>query len=70
MPHKTNKDEIQQKKLKPICVVVPGLTSNNNEIYMLNLLIEARNKNFQGVVINYRGASEVPLAVILYFFMN
>ncbi|CDW88437.1 ymr210w-like protein [Stylonychia lemnae] len=53
---------MNKKELRPIVVVVPGLTSNNNEIYMLNLLIEAKKKGFQGVVVNYRGASEMELS--------
>lgn len=31
------------KSNKPILCIIPGFTSNNNEIYILNLVIEARS---------------------------
>lgn len=49
--------------ITPIVAVVPGLTSDNDEIYVLNLLLEAKARGLQGVVINYRGASGVELTV-------
>eukprot|EP00347_Sterkiella_histriomuscorum_P010337 403376694 len=33
----------------PIVIVLPGLSSNNNEVYVLNLLIEAKKHGFQAV---------------------
>ena len=41
---------------------MPGLTSDHNEIYMLNLLIEAKKRGYRAVVINYRGASNITLS--------
>ena len=46
---------------KPIVVVVPGLSSDNNEIYMLNILLKAKKAGYRGVVINYRGGSKCPM---------
>jgi len=47
---------------RPIVGLVPGLTSNNNECYMLNLLMEAKKNGFNAVVIGYRGTSDMPLS--------
>jgi predicted alpha/beta-fold hydrolase len=33
-------DEEPSNNQKPILVIMPGLTSNNNECYVLNILIE------------------------------
>eukprot|EP00347_Sterkiella_histriomuscorum_P007208 403349846 len=46
---------------RPIVLVLPGLTSNNNEIYMQNILKEASKHGYQAVVINYRGGSNLEL---------
>ena len=46
---------------RPIVAVMPGLSSNNDEVYVLNLLIEAKRQGYRPVVINYRGASDVAL---------
>lgn len=48
---------------KPIICIVPGLTSNNDEIYIVNMIKEAIQGGFICVVINYRGGSDVPLTV-------
>lgn len=48
--------------MRPILAVVPGLTSDNDEIYITNLLVRARRQGFRPVVINYRGASDTPLS--------
>ena len=45
------------KKDKPILAVMPGLSSNNDEIYMINILLAAKLNGYRAVVINYRGAS-------------
>jgi abhydrolase domain-containing protein 1/3 len=47
---------------KPIVAVMPGLSSNSDEIYVLNLCIKGREKGYKVVVINYRGSSKVPLS--------
>ena len=41
-PSKSHIDDSQ----KPILCIIPGLTSNNNEIYIINLLLEAKKENF------------------------
>eukprot|EP00347_Sterkiella_histriomuscorum_P023246 403335394 len=46
---------------KPIVAIVPGLTSDNDEIYVTNLLIEAKMRGYEPVVVNYRGASGMSL---------
>ncbi|CDW89740.1 embryogenesis-associated protein emb8-like [Stylonychia lemnae] len=46
---------------KPILAIMPGLTSDNDEIYVLNMLIEAKLRGYQGVVINHRGSSGLDL---------
>ena len=50
---------------KPVLLIVPGLTSDSDEIYVLNLLIEGKKSGYRGGVINYRGCSQVPLTVSL-----
>ncbi len=57
-------DSIPSKENKqPIVAIMPGLSSNSDEIYVLNLCLKAREKGFKAVVINYRGSSKVPLSV-------
>jgi len=57
-------DEIpgpSSNKKKPIVAIMPGLSSDNDVVYVLNLLIEAKKAGLRPVVINYRGASNVEL---------
>jgi abhydrolase domain-containing protein 1/3 len=47
---------------KPIVAVMPGLSSNSDEIYVLNLCMRGKEKGYKVVVINYRGSSNVELS--------
>jgi predicted alpha/beta-fold hydrolase len=47
----------------PILVIVGGITANNDPCYIHNILIEAKENGFQGVLINYRSASGVAMTV-------
>ena len=49
------------KSKKPIVAIMPGLSSDNDVVYVLNLLISAKQAGLRPVVINYRGASKVEL---------
>ncbi len=51
---------------QPIVAIMPGLSSNSDEIYVLNLCIKAKEEGFKAVVINYRGSSKVPLSVLRF----
>lgn len=42
---------------KPIIAIMPGLSSDNDVIYIVNLVLDAHKNGFTAVVINYRGAS-------------
>jgi predicted alpha/beta-fold hydrolase len=50
---------------------MPGLTSNNNSTYIINICIDAKKNGYQAVVINWRGGSDMPLTVrfetLIYF---
>jgi uncharacterized protein len=48
---------------QPIVAIMPGLSSDSDEIYIINIVLEAKKAGFRPVVINYRGASGVPLTV-------
>ncbi|TNV77592.1 hypothetical protein FGO68_gene4857 [Halteria grandinella] len=50
-----------EKQGKSIVAIVPGLSSDSNEVYVVNLVLEAQRNGFKPVVINYRGASNVGL---------
>ena len=56
-------DELpNERSMRPIMAIVPGLTSDNDEVYVTNLLLKAKRMGFRGLVINYRGASNTPLS--------
>jgi hypothetical protein len=44
---------------------MPGLSSDNDEVYVQNILLAAKRNGYQPVVVNYPGASDVPLTVKL-----
>ena len=59
-----NEKRISRTKEKPILVLMPGLTGNNDGAYLISLAQEGRRRGYDVVIINYRGASGVPLTVI------
>ena len=52
---------------KPIIAILPGLSSNNDTIYLKNEVLDSYSNGYYAVIINYRGASDVDLTVIIYF---
>ncbi len=43
--------------------MLPGLTGDNQQTYILSIIKEAKLYGYQVVVINYRGGGGVPLTV-------
>ena len=50
--------------------ILPGMCSNNDAPHLMNLSHAAKQNNYLAVVINYRGASGVPLTVSQILLMN
>ncbi len=46
---------------------MPGLGSNSNDIYIVNLVNEGYKRGYLPVVINYRGASGVNLTSPIFY---
>ncbi|TNV77721.1 hypothetical protein FGO68_gene4644 [Halteria grandinella] len=49
------------QRQRPIVAIMPGLASDSNDIYIVNLVREGQRNGYHPIVINYRAASGVPL---------
>ena len=61
MPPKIKDERQKTYKHKDMVIILPGLTGNHTEGYNVNIIKEALDRGLQPVVVNYRGASEMPL---------
>jgi predicted alpha/beta-fold hydrolase len=54
----------------PILALVSGLSGGNDNLYLFSMIKAASAAGFKCVVINFRGASGVPLTSGLIYWMN
>lgn len=63
-------DNIPKKNSEnPILVIIPGISGNNDEQYILNTIKEAHKYGYQCVIINYRSGSGIKLTVSKFNFI-
>jgi predicted alpha/beta-fold hydrolase len=55
---------------RPILCVISGLSGGNDNLYLYSIMKEAVNKGYKAVVINFRGASGMPLTSAMIYWMN
>lgn len=55
------------KSTKPLLAMIPGLTGDHTNMYMLSTIKRSQREGFDVVIVNYRGLAGVPLKVRIFF---
>nr|GEW62320.1 embryogenesis-associated protein EMB8-like [Tanacetum cinerariifolium] len=60
-------DELHQDTNTPIVIVIPGLTSDSDSVYIKHLTFYMAKRGWNVVVSNHRGLGEVPLTSDFFY---
>ncbi|MFS7919703.1 putative alcohol O-acetyltransferase [Helianthus anomalus] len=63
----TGNDEVQQDADTPVVVVIPGLTSDSDSVYIKHLTFYMAKRGWNVVVSNHRGLGDVPLTSDFFY---